>query len=293
MALSLADCEFAPFDRPDLAARVALELELPPTAVTLDTAPPGALTIRIDAPCASREVTLVAGRAERELARRTADLGETAARARAWALALVVAELVRDAQRLPASAPAPARRRPVRQAADDESPFRPTPGRGAWSTLGAGLEASVYLQQLTLAPGVRAGASYDWLRVTLGGFAMAASTALGSITYGGAILTIGGRAALFEGAIGRLGAGAMLSGGLVYASGDPSDPAVEAQSAFAGLGGAGGAMWAEWPIGDHLVVDAELAAGYDAGPSFDAGGEVIAALRGIRVGIALVLAARR
>lgn len=281
-------CDRSPLEMEALRSRIALELSL--RSGEVGTGSCGADTeVRVSSPCdGSASVEVVT--AGRSIAR-SIDLGEAAGLAWVWALALLVADVVRSAETPP---PPRAHVRASSPARDDEIVYgvaEPGPSerpRVNASALGVGASARVYLEVPTFLPGIEIAIAHDWLRVAVSAMATGVSTDLGSIALGMASLEVGVRPLAWwnesVSIVGELSA----SGGIAYGAGQPARATVSAHDAVQAVIGGSVAARVRWLVDRALVVELAITLGYDAlGALLTVGGEGVASLHGARAGLSM------
>jgi hypothetical protein len=155
---------------------------------------------------------------------------------------------------------------------------------------GAGLHGHLHLEVGIVTPGLVVTLNRAWLRVAVTAFAMDVPAPLGGITYFGGEASLGARLVL-AGTTARFGAGASIHGGVVHAIGRSDDPERRGAAVTRALGGASLSLWADLRLAPAIVLDVDLALGYDAvGPTLSAGPHIVASLHGPRAALSVTLA---
>lgn len=283
LSLSVDDCAEAPLALDALRERIALELA--PIDVVTDRA---ALDVRIEVPCGSPQVVVTIEDTAREVAlRRRADLGDAEGTGRVWALALVVADLVRWVSRSSPPDPAAAPATVIEAPATPEPPLA-IPARPLWSsTLGVGAATRLYTGTPTLLSGLELVLTHRWLRIAIAAMGTEIPTELGPIGTGLFVLELAARPLTVTEGPFMLGLRVAAAGGPLYASGRPARDAVRNDDAVAVVVGGALALDGHWLVDSQLGIEASLSLGFDYGADLESGATLIATTFGLRVGLAI------
>ena len=264
-------CDADAIDVGALQERIALELATDPRELAPDDAP---LEVRVTIECAFRGASVLLRSARGERFQRV-DLGEAVGMGRTWALALVVADLVRST---------------ARTEPREEEDSSPPPRRALTdSVLGAGPRARLYFDHLTLLAGLELTLSHDWFRVSIAGLGTeVAAGELGRISASLWLLELAARPLTAIVGDVLIGAELAVTGGLVHGAGRPAGDDVDARDAIELVLGASIALRARWAFDASVASELALSAGYDLlGAALEAGIEPVATIHGARVELSL------
>lgn len=273
-------------DVDEVRARVALEL----------TEHPRGDLVHVQVSCASSEATITVVEEGETRAELAVDLGDTEGTARAWALALVVSDLLRrstpEATAASASDARPAAEAPTAPAAEPPSSTVASEGAsrrlsspigrsvvraapvdaeaatdhaGARSSpmtwLGLGASGRITFDGPTAAAGASLSIRHDWFRVGLSVSGSHRGASLGQVAAGLLLLDV---AALplrhVEGAFSLAGE-VFVHGGAIYGAGIPASPSIDASDTVAALVGFG--IGARVFLDGSVGMELGLRAGYE------------------------------
>jgi hypothetical protein len=296
LRVSVEDCAEPRIDGSELAARIALELG--------DAYGEARIDVVVRAPCSSTTTDMRVSHAGR-VVMRTVDLGTAEGLGRTWALALLAAELVREASEAlpPPTAigvgPSEAETvdaaalpfEPVAQRADevaaDARPVAEIP-RAWWS---AGALGRLYLELPTMLAGLELAVSHDFWRVALAALGTEVGSRLGSIRAFAATLELAVRPLAHREGVLHVAGELSASLGFAHAVGDPRGSGARGSESVDVLAGLGAALRIGLRASRDGTLEFMLGFGYDAwGATYASSEQPLARVHGARLDLALSLA---